>query len=290
MSTKILVYLTLCMSGVWSAKIALIVIDVQTCFTQGGTLAVTNGSQVVPVINSIREEYESHFDLIVFSQDWHCADHVSFASQHDGYNALDTITLHYNDNGDLCRTENVTGSYTVNCSSSEETTAISQTLWPDHCVINTTDAELHPQLIRKPEDTIIQKGYNCHVDSYSTFYDNGGFYTTNLQPLLEDAGIDTVFVTGLATDFCVYWSSKDALKLGYKTYVIEDATRGVVPVLTTLAVNDMKQKGIHVVQSADLQSIFDDMTSKASSFSPYQWHHVICILIVAVVTSVRLQQ
>ncbi len=177
------------------AKSALIVVDVQNCFVDGGTLPVKGGADVVPVINKLA----SHFQNIVVTQDWHTPGHASFASTHAGKKPFETVGLSYG----------------------------TQVLWPDHCVQGSEDAALHKDLKLPTAQLIIRKGFHKDVDSYSAFEEADRKTATGLAAYLKARGIDTVFVTGLATDFCVAWTALDARKLGFTTYVIEDATRAI---------------------------------------------------------------
>ncbi|MBL6615467.1 MAG: bifunctional nicotinamidase/pyrazinamidase [Reyranella sp.] len=177
------------------AKSALIVVDVQNCFVDGGTLPVKGGAEVVPLINKLA----ASFDNIVVTQDWHTPGHASFASSHAGKKPFETTAMPYG----------------------------TQVLWPDHCVQGSDDAALHKDLKLPKAELIIRKGFNKNVDSYSAFVEADGKTMTGLAGYLKERGIDTVFVTGLATDFCVAWTALDARKLGFTTYVIEDATRAI---------------------------------------------------------------
>jgi nicotinamidase/pyrazinamidase len=237
-------------------KSALIIIDVQTCFTKGGSLAVPDGDEIIPTINAIRNEHD--FDLVVRTQDWHCDDHVSFASQHDKADPFSILELDYTNDGLLC--DDANGSYVAEygsdatvCSSTDQVAhRVNQTLWPDHCIIGTEDAAFNPDLSVKGSDIVIQKGNKCYIDSYSGFYDNGGFDATELQSKLDAAGITDVYTSGLATDFCVYYTSKDSAQLGYKTFLIEDATRGISEDGVATAIESLKSLGVSVIQSADI--------------------------------------
>ncbi|XP_060063523.1 nicotinamidase-like [Ylistrum balloti] len=242
--------------SVLTENIALIIIDVQNCFLPGGSLAVENGQEVIPVINTLRTDYEDTFRLVVLSQDWHCSDHISFASQHTGFNAYQEVTLLYSENGTLCEPVSACQSVAYN---------VTQMLWPDHCVINSTSAEFDDRLIQKDSDVIIRKGYNCKVDSYSAFFDNGQFSQTGLNQILQDANISTVFVTGLALDYCVYYTSSDSKRLGYKTYLVEDASRGVASDTSEAAMADMKSKGINIIQSKEVGAILESFINSAFS-------------------------
>ncbi|XP_063412636.1 nicotinamidase-like [Mytilus trossulus] len=130
---------------------ALLIIDVQNCFLPGGSLAVTGGDQVIPVINNIRSEYKANISLVVLSQDWHCSDHISFKSQHKS--AGPVIQLSYDKSGSLCDGNN------NNCT--EVSYNLTQHLWPDHCVMNTPSANFSLNLTLEPSDLVIRKGYNC---------------------------------------------------------------------------------------------------------------------------------
>lgn len=176
-------------------NIALLVVDVQRGFTPGGNLAVANADQIIPNINQLGQ----HFKHIILTQDWHPDNHISFADNHLGKAAYDSIQLDYG----------------------------TQVLWPKHCVQGTLDAELHPDLNLPQAQLIIRKGFHEQIDSYSAFMEADRKTMTGLAGYLRERGIDTVFVVGIATDFCVAWTAIDACKLGFKTYVIADATKGI---------------------------------------------------------------
>ena len=176
-------------------NVALLVVDVQRGFTPGGNLAVANADQIIPNINLLGQ----HFKHIILTQDWHPDNHISFADNHPGKAAYDSIQLDYG----------------------------SQVLWPKHCVQGTLDAELHPDLNLPQAQLIIRKGFHSQIDSYSAFMEADQKTPTGLAGYLRERGIDTVFVVGIATDFCVAWTAIDACKLGFKTYVIVDATKGI---------------------------------------------------------------
>ncbi|ENX16513.1 hypothetical protein F894_00314 [Acinetobacter sp. CIP 51.11] len=176
-------------------NVALLVVDVQRGFTPGGNLAVANADQIIPNINLLGQ----HFKHIILTQDWHPDNHISFADNHPSKAAYDSIQLDYG----------------------------TQVLWPKHCVQGTRDAELHPDLNLPQAQLIIRKGFHSQIDSYSAFMEADQKTTTGLAGYLRERGIDTVFVVGIATDFCVAWTAIDACKLGFKTYVIADATKGI---------------------------------------------------------------
>jgi nicotinamidase/pyrazinamidase len=174
---------------------ALLVVDVQNDFCPGGALAVAEGDQVVPFINRIRKD----FPLVVFTQDWHPRDHASFASNHAGRQPFEVIDL----NGQP------------------------QTLWPDHCVQHSQGAEFHPKLDIRPGDPVFRKGTIRDVDSYSGFLDNDRQHETGLREFLRKKGVRQVTVVGLATDYCVKFTSLDAAKFGFKVKVLREGCRAV---------------------------------------------------------------
>lgn len=174
---------------------ALIIVDVQNDFCPGGRLAVPNGDEVIPPINRI----SSLFPVVVQTQDWHPANHASFASNHEGKKPYDTIELDYG----------------------------TQVLWPNHCVQGSRGADFHPDLHMLNTHLIIRKGYRTSIDSYSAFYENDHSTTTGLKGFLKEMGVETLFFTGLATDFCVKWSALDAVQEGFQAYLVEDAVRGI---------------------------------------------------------------
>ncbi len=177
------------------ASAALLVVDVQNGFVTGGGLAVPRGEEVVPVINRIAPAFVN----AVLTQDWHPAGHASFASSHSGKRPYDTAELAYG----------------------------AQVLWPDHCVQGTADAALHADLRVPQAQLIVRKGFHAGVDSYSAFQEADRKTPTGLDGYLRQRGISRLFITGLATDFCVAWSALDACRLGYETWVVEDATRAI---------------------------------------------------------------
>jgi nicotinamidase/pyrazinamidase len=174
---------------------AFVVVDVQNDFCPGGALAVQEGDRVVPVINALRQD----FPLTVFTQDWHPANHTSFASNNPGTAPGQVIRQ-----GD-----------------------IDQIMWPDHCVQNSRGAQFHPDLDVRPGDPVIRKGELPAVDSYSGFLDNDRQHETGLRTLLQERGVDEVHVAGLATDYCVKFTALDALKFGFKTCVYRSGCRAV---------------------------------------------------------------
>ena len=200
---------------------ALLVIDVQNCFLPGGSLAVKDGDQVVPVINRIAKAFAN----VVITQDWHTPGHVSFASSHGGKKPFETVDLKYG----------------------------KQVLWPDHCVQGTDGAGLSKDLAIPQAGLVIRKGYHKDVDSYSAFTEADGKTTTGLAAWLKARKLKRLFVAGLATDFCVAWTAIDARKAGFETYVVEDACRGIdTQGSLAKAWADMAKAGVKRVQSADI--------------------------------------
>ena len=200
---------------------ALLVIDVQNCFLPGGSLAVKDGDQVIPIINRIAKSFFN----VVMTQDWHTPGHVSFASVHAGKKPFETIDLPYG----------------------------KQVLWPDHCVQGTDGAALSKDLSIPQAGLIIRKGFHKDVDSYSAFVEADGKTTTGLAAYLKARKIKRVFVAGLATDFCVAWTALDARKAGLEVYVVEDACRGIdTQGSLAKAWADMAKAGVKRIQSADI--------------------------------------
>jgi nicotinamidase/pyrazinamidase len=200
---------------------ALIVVDVQNCFVPGGTLPVAKGDEVVPVINALAKKFAN----VVITQDWHTPGHASFASSHAGKKPFESIRLSYG----------------------------TQVLWPDHCVQGTADAALHKDLDIPHAQLVIRKGYHKDVDSYSAFKEADRKTDTGLAAYLKARGIKTVYVAGLATDFCVAWTAMDARAAGFAAYVIEDACRAIdLNGSLAAAWKAMTAKGVKRIQSSDI--------------------------------------
>jgi nicotinamidase/pyrazinamidase len=174
---------------------ALLVIDVQNCFLPGGSLAVKEGEQVVPVINKMAKAFAN----VVMTQDWHTPGHISFASVHSGKKPFETVDLPYG----------------------------KQVLWPDHCVQGSRGAAFRTDLDIPRAELIIRKGFRREIDSYSAFYENDHATPTGLTGYLRQRGLARVFLAGLALDFCVRYSAEDAHRDGFAVIVIEDACRGI---------------------------------------------------------------
>lgn len=203
------------------AASALIVTDVQYGFLPGGSLAVKDGDQVIPVINRIAGAFAN----VIVTQDWHTPRHISFASSHPGKKPFDVIALPYGD----------------------------QVLWPDHCVQGTHSAELSRDLDIPAAQLVIRKGYHRDIDSYSAFVEADRKTHTGLAGYLKERGIGTLFISGLATDFCVAWSALDARRAGFTVYVVEDACRGIdANGSLAKAWEDMTRAGVKKIQSSEI--------------------------------------
>jgi nicotinamidase/pyrazinamidase len=203
------------------ADSALIVVDVQNCFVAGGTLPVKEGEQVVPVLNAVSRRFAN----VVITQDWHTAGHTSFASSHAGKQPFETIALGYG----------------------------TQVLWPDHCVQGTADAALHPGLDIPHAQLVLRKGFHQDVDSYSAFKEADRRTDTGLAGYLRARGIRTVYLGGLATDFCVAWTALDARAAGFGVVVIEDACRAIdLNGSLQKAWQQMARRGVRRIKAADL--------------------------------------
>jgi len=191
---------------------------------KNGSLYVPGGEDIIPVINDIME---LKWDDIILIQDWHPQEHKSFASNNEGTNLFSTIEL----NG------------------------IQQVMWPEHCIQNTWGSEPHKDLNKK-WTFVIQKGENTDLDSYSAFYENDGVTKTGMLDLLSHIipeGEDvSIFITGLATDYCVKYTALDAKKHFEHVILIEDAIEGINDDDVTTSLNEMFDKGIHEVDSGFL--------------------------------------
>lgn len=205
---------------------ALILVDLQNDFVEGGALAVADGSAVVGIANRL----VPYFDLVIATQDWHPADHQSFASQHQGLSVGQQFVL----NG------------------------LPQTAWPDHCIQQTLGAELVERLNFDGIDHVVRKGMNRSVDSYSGFFDNGHLRSTGLSEVLREEQIDSIAVMGLATDYCVRFTALDAAKQGFKTALILDGCRGVELQSGDIAkaVAELVRTGIEITDSGSVVRLF----------------------------------
>lgn len=204
-----------------SPEDVLVVVDVQYDFLPGGNLAVTGGDEIVPLINALAKKFKN----VVFTQDWHPADHISFASQHPGKSPFETVELDYG----------------------------TQVLWPDHCVWQTHGAELSADLDIPHAQLIIRKGYNRAIDSYSGFQEADRETLTGLAGYLNERDVGRLFVVGLATDFCVAWTALDGAAGGFDVTVIEDATRAIDSNGSLAkAWADMEEAGVERIMSREI--------------------------------------
>lgn len=198
------------------SRSALLIIDVQNDFCPGGALAVSGGDEVVPPLNALAAKFAAAGGKVAATQDWHPRGHVSFASAHAGAKVYDVVAVPVPVRGGAGQ------KFAVPAPG-----AVEQALWPDHCVQGSGGADFHPGLDLNPVNLIIRKGCDPAVDSYSAFFENDRISSTGLDGWLKGLGIGTVFIGGLATDYCVFYSAMDALRLGFATVLLEDACRGV---------------------------------------------------------------
>lgn len=204
-----------------TSRTALLVIDVQNDFIPGGSLPVLEGERIVPLINQLARQFQQ----VVIAQDWHPRGHASFASSHPGRQPYDVIQLPYGE----------------------------QTLWPDHCVQASSGAEFHPALDLPHAQLVIRKGCNPDIDSYSAFLEADRRTTTGLAGYLSERGIDTVYMVGLALDFCVMYTALDARAAGFNAFVVLDACRAIdLDGSLADAIERMQKAGVELIQSTDL--------------------------------------
>lgn len=204
---------------------ALLLIDLQNDFLPGGAIPAAHGDQVPPLANQL----QGAFKLVVATQDWHPVNHKSFASSHVGHKPGDTV--HFK--------------------------KIRQTLWPVHCVQNTRGAELTPALRLNRVNKVFRKGIEADIDGYSAFFDSGHTRATGLHEYLQDRRVTEVYVLGLGTEGCIKATALDALALGFKTFLIEDACRGfnLKPDDAKAAVEELRSEAVAIIHSRDLQAM-----------------------------------
>lgn len=185
-------------------KKALLVVDVQNDFCEGGSLAVKGSSEIIPIINALIEKFKKNNEVVVATKDWHPKDHCSFS------------------------------------------------IWPIHCVQDSFGSQFHPDLL--PVENIISKGTDINVDSYSGFFDNQKAHKTELDSFFKSKGIDTLYIAGLATDYCVKFTVLNALDLGYNVFFVQDACRGVniLPDDSEKAIEEMTRKGAKIIKSSEI--------------------------------------
>lgn len=203
---------------------ALVVVDMQNDFLPGGALAVSEGDQLIDPINKLASKFYNKDQIVIFSQDWHPKEHASFASSHEGKKPGDPI-------------EGVPG--------------IGPVLWPDHCVQNTSGAEIHEQIEKKYGIAIIQKGTNPDIDSYSAFFENDKKTKTGLSDLLHEKRVKNIYVCGLALDYCCYFTAMDAKSEGYNVFFIKNLSKGIdLPENNIkISLDSMKSAGIEIVDN-----------------------------------------
>lgn len=200
----------------------LLVVDVQNDFCPGGSLAVPDGEEVVPIVNDLIKR----FDHVVLTQDWHPHGHSSFASSHQEKAAFSEIEMPYGP----------------------------QTLWPDHCIQGSAGAEFHGSLRWTKAELVIRKGFRPAIDSYSAFFENDKITPTGLAGYLRERGITRVFCVGLAFDYCVRFSAEDAQSQNFETYVIENACRAIDMHASAQATRDsLAERGIGLIDSTDIR-------------------------------------
>lgn len=204
---------------------ALLLIDLQNDFCKNGALEVKDGDLVIPIANSLIERFKNTGDLILATKDWHPNTHKSFA---------------INSNGNVGELGVLNG--------------LPQVWWPIHCVENTLGSNFHTELDVNSIQITIFKGTNPEIDSYSGFFDNGKLQKTDLDEILKEKDIDTLYIMGLATDFCVKFTVLDALDLGYSVYLVVDGCKGVnlSPDSSEEAIKEMKLKGAKIITSSEI--------------------------------------
>lgn len=201
---------------------ALLIVDIQNDFLPNGALGVPEGDKIIPIVNELQDSDE--FNLIVGTQDWHPQNHGSFASNHKGKEPLDKTELG----------------------------GLEQILWPDHCVQGRKGAEFPDELRTDKIEGIFRKGMEEDIDTYSAFFDNGHKKDTGLTGYLRARNIDHVYIVGLAGDFCVNFSIRDALNQGFKVTLLEDCTRPIDKENFNNVLNELKQIGAEIIQSDTL--------------------------------------
>ena len=200
---------------------ALLMIDIQNDFCPGGALAVNDGDAVVPVVNRLQER----FSVKVLTQDWHPHEHASLVHNHEDVEPFTVIEAPHGD----------------------------QVIWPGHCIQGTPGAGFHPDLDVDGADLILRKGFRPHIDSYSAFFENDRTTATGLAGYLRERGVKRIYATGLATDFCVYYSAIDAIRQGFEAVLVPDACRAIdLDGSLDAAMADMKAQGVIFMNSSGI--------------------------------------
>lgn len=204
-----------------AASDVLIVVDIQNDFCPGGALAVPGGDVVIPVIQQIAPLFQH----IILTQDWHPANHTSFAANHPGKQPYESLQLSYGP----------------------------QTLWPTHCVQDTHGAEFHPRLHLPQAELILRKGFHVAIDSYSVFFENDRITPTGLAGYLRERGLKRIFLAGLAYDYCVAYSALDARRLSLPVFVVRDACRAIdLNGSVAMMEEEFEKNGVAIVESTDI--------------------------------------
>lgn len=197
---------------------ALLMVDIQNDFCLGGALAVAEGDATAILSNALQDK----FDMRVLTQDWHPSDHSSFADNHEEAAPFSMTEMPYGP----------------------------QVLWPRHCVIGSKGAAFHKDLVTDTADLVIRKGFRSNIDSYSAFFENDKTTETGLAGYLRERGATQVYLTGIATDFCVCYSAIDAVKQGFEAVVIMDACRAIdMDGSLAQAMQDMTAAGVSFTTS-----------------------------------------
>lgn len=204
------------------SKSALLIIDMQYDFMSGGSLEVKNANDLIESINKLMK---LEWGLVVASKDWHPENHISFGSNHKGSTLFEEIELDNN---------------------------TKQVMWPDHCIQGTAGAEIHHDIDSDSINAIVLKGENPNVDSYSAFYDNNHLEKTEMDGVLKEKDIESIYVVGLARDYCVRWTAIDGQKLGYKTYFIFDVTKPVNEDFDNQLLTELAENHVSIVNLQDL--------------------------------------
>ncbi len=203
-------------------KSALLIVDMQYDFMEGGSLEVKDANHIVKTINRLAQQ---DWGVVVASKDWHPQNHISFASNNKGKKVFEMITL------------------------PDKT---QQVMWPDHCVQGTQGAGIHKDIDVSRIQHIVLKGQNPQVDSYSAFFDNNHLEKTEMDNILKTHDINTIYVAGLARDYCVRWTAIDGQQLGYETYFIWDVTKPVNPASDEDVLKELKEYHIKIIQAKEL--------------------------------------
>ena len=209
------------------------IIDMQYDFIpKDGSLAVEGGDKIISVINDLRKKHEKKFALVCLSMDWHPPNHCSFHSNNKDRDASAELFK-------PCKLPS----------------GEMQVMWPDHCVQGSNGAKIHSELNRQQSDKIILKGMDPSVDSYSAFMDNDKKTKTALNGLLKEAEINEIVCVGLAYDYCVGYTALDGVDLGYKSYIVKDASASVAKESEEAREQEMKEKGVTIMTAADLDEL-----------------------------------